>query len=1325
MAVSNIDSYALSLAFDLQDNATPKFDIIDLRLNKIETQITSIAQKTMGNMAAVTADINRTLLQMSQHYDKINASNLTLTRPLKDSLAITGDTKKLLGEESSLLKDKFMKTWEDIIKTLTQKNKLLREEHKLIQDEEKIAKALSKEMGTWEEHINKSKAALLGYLKSLVDVKAAVWQSVEAADMYKNANFRLYGSQTELVGRSNELGASYGIMGKEAREAIGEMSNLKVPNEMLNQLVETTVKFNRLSGVSIKLTSEWNKSLLASGSSAADVERATLHMTRAMRRFGLDTSDTTNIMQHQQNQATKLLVAYGPKMAGTLRESQVHIASFLKELGATPDVISSASAALSKVDPVRFRALGAAVNVSAAEMRTAEGQSKAFAAMTNRVADQLRGVEDETQRLAITMNSLGLSMGDEGLALAVNQAAATLEGQEVALGKTMNATEMMTDVLSKHKKGLDTISSAYDESNATIIQQLALLKNAFVTSIGAIWSKIEPFFVSVLQAVNYVVGSISYAIAKFGEWLNMMGPVGSVLKYIAIAVLVVAAAYIAWIGALHLFSAASALGAAAGRAFSSVIKFMFDALSSGLQSVASYKTTMLALAALIMSVGLSVYLLAAAVKIMTEQGWAGIGMLAALVIAVGVLGAVLVAIGKYATVASVGLYALAAVIVAVGVSAYLLALAVKMIADMGWPAVGALAALTVAIVIMAATIVIASGYIAVATPVIYAFAVALLMFGAAVLMAGAGAYLFATAIKIVVESCEHGVSAALALGAALAVFVAIFVKISLVASAAFPAMAALAGILLLLGVAAILVGTAVYLIGLSLKHMAEYGQAAAANLVALSGALIAMIPAIFAVSLAVVSTGGAFFVFAAALALIGIGAIATGFGLKMVSAALSEMSKITSDQSANLTKLSLAFGLFMVVLFGAAYAASFLVVPLLVLAGILAAIGIALFLAGTGAYLFGLGVGMIVQHASKLSLRMSFQLVAFAAALAAAGVILAAAAQPIMIAGVAVAVAGALFSIGMAAMQGGANILASIGPILAVGSLQAMTAGADLVIAATSFTIAGGLLSIAGTLMLAGAMALVSAGIALLFGSRPMRRAADALFETGQKMQIIGDGFMAAGNGLTTGVASIRSSIGSVRDTAREMIEVAPELNNAIWSIYGSLRMMGFMMGLPVGNLISNFDVQIQLASYSLYDTLDTVLDKLDQYGSRMSGYSMTIASAFRRIIPSFPTSMLNFVTKTEGFSNTPAQADSTEMFAQRNQKAEDQKLMKQNILAINSLGVKFDTLIDAVKKIGAGGITDLGPKIEKISDILLEYLPEMGGSGNSAMGTSMNEWMT
>ena len=297
---SDINSYALNVEFALADQATPQLDVLDQRLGKVEEQVNNLGMKALNNVNLMFQQINTNLVQWAQQADKIHQTTLSSIKPIKDASSLDIESQKRMEIEEAAT-TRILKTFDDIVKKISNKNGLIDQESKALEKERGQVTEVGKGFLGWGDNIRTSGVALGGFGGGLRLIKEALKEARQASEMFKNANFRLFGTQSELMGQANQLALQYGVMRQEALAAMVALGNLKVPTEMMGKLVEVTVKFNRLSGVSVQQTADWSKHLLALGLSASDIERRLGHMAIAMRRYGLDTQEVSGLMRTRKS----------------------------------------------------------------------------------------------------------------------------------------------------------------------------------------------------------------------------------------------------------------------------------------------------------------------------------------------------------------------------------------------------------------------------------------------------------------------------------------------------------------------------------------------------------------------------------------------------------------------------------------------------------------------------------------------------------------------------------------------------------------------------------------------------------------------------------------------------------------------------------------------------------------------------------------------------------------------------------------------------------------------------------------------------------------
>lgn len=769
---ADINTYGLTIEFNLQDGATPQLRSINDTLIAVEEQINNIAAKALGGLQNVTEQIAGSFEKIAKLQSQINDLTSVRVKPLKDSSAIHLQEQKILADESIILKDKLLDFWIKITKVLEMKGEALEEEYHILEKEETKAKQIKEQIGLWSAATQRAKQDLTKYWSTLTDIYGTIKEAVQQTDQFTEANFRLYGSQTQLVQRAAELGLEHSILRTKVIESYKELANLRIPIEMIDELAVATAEFSAVTGVGIPQTAAWHKLMVSMGDSAQDVTRQTAYLANTMRNFGLDTKDVTSLMQMQQSQAGHLLRTLGSGLTKELQGAQVNLKGFYTELGVFPDHITAMNAALGAMDLSTYNKMSSGAQVLGLDFVTTGGQTEYLTTLIGDAAAKIRPAEMALQalqkrlietkaagkdysqiqqelnvagiQLAFTVRQEGIQLkartnaqiGDQLASMAAQRA------RQAGFKSTADDLKSLDEALKRNATRAKSLDELYKEALATLSKQFGLLtdqvKNTFIIHIMPI---LERFLVVLTKVVEYITVALNWV----KESLDALGPAGEVINRIILGLILAIPVYLVIIKILHAFGIGLATQAAAGNAAGKATSSWLEGLAKGLEKLRGNIPTMLALGALMIAAAIAAVGLAYAVTIMAKEGWFGIAVLAGLTIAIVGLAIGLAFAGKIAEKAVVGLLVLSVALVAVAFSAYLLAMAMVMIAEYGWFGVAVLIAIVVAIALFAA-IMVALGYAAMGALPGIIIVIVVLVIMAVVALA------LAYAIKIIIDA---------------------------------------------------------------------------------------------------------------------------------------------------------------------------------------------------------------------------------------------------------------------------------------------------------------------------------------------------------------------------------------------------------------------------------------------------------------------------------------------------------------------------------------------------------------------------------------------
>jgi hypothetical protein len=769
--INDVNTYALGLQLNLTDTATPVLEEIENVLMDIEKQIASLGTDAMLGLVGASDEINNVVSDMKSNFSGINDEILDLLGPLGEMADLNTEAAKQLADEADAIKDGLGENWEEILEALRSKEGLLETECQLLEEEVELSADVRDNMSDWEGKVSAANRQLQAYLVSLLSINDAINEGIEASELFKNANYRLYGSQSQLTEQAMQLAAAMGMQRQETIQAFAHLGNIRVPLNALNQLATANVQFNRLSGVGVVQVANWQKTLLQSGFTAAQVTTEIEHMAFAMRRFGLDTNDVNAVMAAHTDQMMRLRTLYGNDFAQATSRTQLALAAVGKELGLNNAQIQQMVRSMGNIDPVQLEILAGNAGMARAQLDSTAGQMEAMARIAHQTAMELRNANGpfETQailtaRLAGLSDDMRASMAP--LITQIRDGRDRFNNLNDTLTLFNSTTAGVTAGANTLAGALNSLSAIFSESNQTTIAQLQLLWNSFKATFAALWSMVEPFVVFVLSIINTILTAISWVIRLISGWMDAMGTFGKFVKGVLAAVVllfvagsgVIASTFTwllgflttgfgsfgAWFAARigSIFTSLSASFASAMQSLANAFTSAATAIANGLAALRPHIPVLLTLAAVLVAAGVAAWLFAqAAVAIASTDGAA----LALVLLTAAIVG---LAFGLVfaATITGVTvpiLLALGLALIMAGAAAWLFAQAVLVISQAGPDAAINLIALAVAIAIVAVALAFAASITGVTLPLLITLAVVLLA-------AAVAAWIFAQAMAVIV-----------------------------------------------------------------------------------------------------------------------------------------------------------------------------------------------------------------------------------------------------------------------------------------------------------------------------------------------------------------------------------------------------------------------------------------------------------------------------------------------------------------------------------------------------------------------------------------------
>lgn len=1178
------NTYALSIQLALESQAA--FDTLDdfgQKITDLEEKVSSAAQKAIQSLTQVAAeaslhlsDIGKQLGDIDANTFKIQTNLADASKELKDQFD-TGeehlknsekelDIAEEMGELNETLTQKlfkhltlqeeFLDLTKKVIAAVGQKNLGHAEQNNLLQNDVDLGQQFG---GTIDANTGKTKGLNKQSLKL-----AASWNTIvgliKAADAdtekFVTTNYRLYGSQMQLLDSARALSMETGVFQEHAIEAYRALADVKTPRDALDKLAKDVGMATRVTGVSVDVWARYTRNLRSAGMTAEQISKNIAMVAAAQRKLGLSTEDVTKLMSSQKLTGAQQAAFFGKEAPEKFQIAGLALEGMRKQMGfseqASQDLLNA------------FQLTGVQAEIFWTKMGTSADASleEKYRALTTGVrtfADEIDSslvpAIDSGQKLtmeqqqALSILSKQLGMSEEATLMAVRarkELANTEHEYLLTLEQSTEAFKKEMDLQKQQAEANQAFTGALKELNAiwTSFYQrvLAFLANALTPLIqGLVW---------LLKGIAWVVDKI----VEFINWMEQIPVIGQVISFLkwgagillalGLAFLVVSGAVSALIATFSGFGNVMARMSAGVQAFANMILAMARAMGQaiviiltsigqGLQalgnSIKSVMLPLLALGAALMMVGIGAYFFAMGVKTIAEVGWSAVPAMLGLIIAIGLLGLVLVGLAMLIQgPVAVGMVILAVAILAVGVAAYLMGAGI-MLAAQGFAILSTVLTfeLVLKLVLLGAAVIALGGMALIALPGILGLGVGMMVIAIAAVILSSAFWMVAAAIKMIGTEALPALGEAMVQAAikfALAGAMMIVAGISLIAGGLFLALALVViapvavgllvtGLLLLVGGAALGVG---------------------AGLVMLAGAMILI--------------GG--------VAML-VGGLGLYLGMLMVTAA---------------TPLMFVAGIALVIGAG------------LMQAGALALMttGMMVMVGGGGIYLGALmltmggqlmiqAVGLFAQAAVGL-IDVAVRMVLGAMMLMSAGLFMVPAGALLLVGGYAVLAAGLAMMIGMSLLTAASMLMFTVGSQIGIGGMMMLIGAQSLVTAAGLLSRSSGYISTSLNVLM-GLMPKLALAAAMMLPVGVILNAASLQLAMGCATLFV------AGEALRAGTASLVVGAMILGMAAEMLAQATPSMMTSGWSVFTTavlllqagvaLFISGYMITAASGTLLA------------------------------------------------------------------------------------------------------------------------------------------------------------
>lgn len=703
----NIDPNVYGLSIELSLSTGKAFESLnrfEAAVTGIETQVTAVAQKALGEIESLTDKLEKNISSVSASLKDVSVEGDKFSQNISQAQA---DTATMGGNIDSQIDDitKSIKLWDEILEIHEEIVKLGQDELdrvgdyvRIIEDIKQAIDLKNKSHATELEYIRQEtkafgnvaqqatnfndslagNATIMGGIVNLAKhLFILVAEIDQATENFVATNYRAYGTQQQLVQQARLLTAEYGLLDEQAIEATKALASLRIPEDELKQYVVLVSEASRYTGASVEVLAAYAHSLRQVGMDAVATQRHLQHMAASMRMFGLSTADLNRILGNTTISIAEIDTVFGPGAVEQLNLMRTNMAGLSKQLGFSAD--ASEKFIMHLMDPSNRILLE---RFSGESIDNISDLTRAMITSGEKIQEQIQNMRDsgmDDVQIQYQLQALSEAYGFanvESMHLAARLAELSNE-----MGLNLdNAEDMQKAYETLYNESLNPVSDA----NATLAAQFRILTTRIRDLAHYALQPLADGLAAVLIPINMLLGAMTKIARVVGDvwgWFEKLWIIGPIFKAIRIGagfVAVLTGGFLLLAGSLMF---AERLAMQLGRAMEILFQTLGDGLQRLGQSVSKVVVPLMGLGAAFLMMGAGAYLFAEGVQTIASAGWAAIPALIGLSAVVLGFAQVLVALGALAQgPVALGILAIGAGFLAIGAAAWLMGAGIQMAA---------------------------------------------------------------------------------------------------------------------------------------------------------------------------------------------------------------------------------------------------------------------------------------------------------------------------------------------------------------------------------------------------------------------------------------------------------------------------------------------------------------------------------------------------------------------------------------------------------------------------------------------------------------------
>lgn len=338
----------------------------------------------------------------------------------------------------------------------------------------------------------------------------------EAANNFNETNYRLYGTQYDLLGASRAISTEFGVTEQNAIRAYQALANVATPIDQIDDLAGSIAKASVYTGISVDQLAELSRITRLAGGDVKNFDSLMSAAADTMRRFGLNSQDVnaalnlTNDFIIQANIRFGKFTDDGRNTVEVIQEMRLELAGLGKSLGLGGDALLDYTNILTSVSKKKLfeNFVGMRLSIENLDVSLAQAGLRAqqFGIDIDKY-EKLQAAEKNTEaaerRLRwFTAQAQKAGMSVEQFTAALKMAKKVSE-RGVVDPKNVEQIREVQKALSAATKA--AAENPFDEANQTLSKQIEIFKAKFDAYISDAFSSFAEPFKTFAQFLNVTV----------------------------------------------------------------------------------------------------------------------------------------------------------------------------------------------------------------------------------------------------------------------------------------------------------------------------------------------------------------------------------------------------------------------------------------------------------------------------------------------------------------------------------------------------------------------------------------------------------------------------------------------------------------------------------------------------------------------------------------------------------------------------------------------------------------------------------------------------